>query len=76
MDKKPLTQEEEADEIVRRLSTPPPPPFRQMVMPVIRRILPGLIANEIIGVQPMKDSDTKIHTLKYTYDKDDTGRGS
>jgi hypothetical protein len=68
-----MTKEEEADEIVRRLATHPTPPddFRRIVMPMIRKVLPTLIANEIIGVQPMTGSVGEIHTLPIK--KNDSG---
>lgn len=66
-----LTEDEEADEIVRRLATPPLPPLHQMMMPVIRRIIPGVIANEIIGVQPMTGPVGEIHTLSHRYTKEE-----
>ena len=67
--KKQLTLDEEADEIIRRLKAPPAPIYRNtIIIPLIRKILPGLIANEIIGVQPMSSSIGKIFTMKTTYD--------
>lgn len=53
-DPKILTKEEEADEIVRRLATPPTPKL-EITIPMIRKILPSLIASEILSVQPMQD---------------------
>lgn len=56
-EKKKLTREEEADEIVKRLATHPMPQiddyFEKIILPMIRKIKPTLIANEIVGVQPM-----------------------
>lgn len=60
---KKLTVDEEADEIIRRLKAPPFRTFR-IVMPIIRKTLPILIANEIIGVQPMS-APTGIFTITY-----------
>ena len=65
--KKQLTVDEEADEIIRRLKAPPKPIYN-INIPFIRKILPGLIANEIIGVQPMSGPAGKIFTIKTTYD--------
>lgn len=65
--KKQLTEDEEADEIIRRLKYPPPPSPR-IIIPIIRKILPGLIANEIMGIQPMTESTAEIFTIKTTYD--------
>lgn len=52
--KEPMTEEEEANEIVHRLKTQPmsPSEFRKMVIPMIRKLAPTLVANDIIGVQP------------------------
>lgn len=70
----PKSEEEEADEIVRRLSTPPPDldNFRKIMMPMIRRIIPTVIANDIIGVQPIAPiSDlSKIFSVRHRTDKD------
>ena len=64
-DKKQLTLDEEADEIIRRLKAPPKPIYRNdIIMPLIRKILPGLIANEIIGVQPMS-APTGLFNITY-----------
>jgi hypothetical protein len=55
--KKILTEEEEADEIVRRLATHPRNPlndFRNIILPMIRKVVPTLVAQEILGVQPMQ----------------------
>jgi hypothetical protein len=71
MEKKPMTRDEEADEIVRRLKTKPvsPSDFQRIVMPIIRKIIPGTIANEIMGVQPMSESLAKIYSVKIKDDK-------
>jgi len=69
-----MTEEEEADEIVRRLAAPPKPvisDFEKIVMPMIRRIIPGTIAHEIMGVQPMQESTGKIFTIRPEYKKDE-----
>lgn len=54
-EKKELTYDEEADEIVRRLATHPTSPIEEMrvMIPMIRHILPSVTAAEILGVQPM-----------------------
>jgi len=60
--KKILTREEEADEIIRRLATPPEPPisdFQRVIIPMIRKIVPQMMAHEIIGVQPMTGFNLK-----------------
>ena len=38
-----------------------------MILPVIRRVMPTVIANEIIGVQPMSGPVGQIHTLRVRY---------
>jgi hypothetical protein len=51
-----MDREEEADEIIRRLATHPEPPisdFQRIVLPLIRKIYPELMAQEIVAVQPM-----------------------
>ena len=37
------------------------------VIPVIRRVMPTVIANEIVGVQPMTGPVGQIHTLRVRY---------
>ena len=83
----PMTKEEEADEIIRRLKTPPPKSdplgdLRNVILPMIKRITPGVIAQEIIGVQPMTGPVADIKTMKVIYsdsvkeDAADKGTGS
>jgi len=38
-----------------------------VILPIIRRVMPTVIANEIIGVQPMTGPVGQIHTLKTRY---------
>ena len=48
--------------------------FRKIVMPMIRRILPGTIANELVGVQAMQGPVGQVYTIRNTYqDAVDTG---
>ena len=71
---KPMTEEEEAEEIVRRLSAPPKPIWDNSVsIPMIRRIIPNTIATDIIGVQPMTGPVGEIFTMRVRYSdsKDD-----
>lgn len=35
----------------------------KVIMPIIRRVLPNIIANEIVGVQPMQGPVSQIATL-------------
>ena len=39
----------------------------KVILPVIRRVMPTVIANEIIGVQPMSGPVSQIHTLRVRY---------
>lgn len=46
--------------------------FRKTLLPMIRRIIPGTIANELVGVQPMSGPVAQIFTLKYKYEENMT----
>ena len=53
--------------------------FRKTLLPMIRRIIPGTIASEIVGVQPMSGPVSLIYTLRYKYAEamnHDTGRSA
>lgn len=41
--------------------------FRRILMPMIRRVIPGTIATEIVGVQPMKGPVDQIYTMRFLY---------
>jgi len=41
--------------------------LNRVVLPVIRRVMPTVIANELIGVQPMTGPVGQIHTLRVRY---------
>jgi len=41
--------------------------LNKVILPVIRRVMPTVIANEIIGVQPMVSPVAQIHTLRVRY---------
>jgi hypothetical protein len=41
--------------------------LNKVILPVIRRVMPTVIANEIIGVQPMVAPVAQIHTLRVRY---------
>lgn len=41
--------------------------LNKVILPVIRRVMPTVIANEIIGVQPMSGPVGQIHTLRVRY---------
>ena len=42
-------------------------PLNKVILPVIRRVMPTVIANEIVGVQPMTGPVGQIHTLRVRY---------
>jgi len=44
--------------------------LNRVILPVIRRVMPTVIANEIIGVQPMQGPVSQIHTLRIRYADD------
>lgn len=41
--------------------------LNKVILPIIRRVLPNVIANEIVGVQPMPGPTAQIMTMRYTY---------
>ena len=41
--------------------------LNRVILPVIRRVLPTVIANELVGVQPMTGPVGQIHTLRVRY---------
>ena len=41
--------------------------LNRVILPVIRRVMPTVIANEILGVQPMTGPVSQIHTLRVRY---------
>ena len=41
--------------------------FRKTLLPMIRRIIPGTIGSEIVGVQPMSGPVSLVYTLRYKY---------
>ena len=44
--------------------------LNRVILPIIRRVMPTVIANEIIGVQPMTGPVAQIHTLRVRYADD------
>jgi len=46
--------------------------LNRVILPVIRRVMPTVIANEIVGVQPMTGPVGQIHTLRVRYADADT----
>ena len=49
--------------------------LNRVILPVIRRVMPTVIANEIVGVQPMTGPVAQIHTLRVRYTDNVTGTG-
>jgi len=47
--------------------------LNRVILPVIRRVMPTVIANEIIGVQPMTGPVGQIHTLRVRYADSSSG---
>lgn len=41
--------------------------LNKVILPVIRRVMPTVIANEIVGVQPLTGPVAQIHTLRVRY---------
>ena len=48
--------------------------LNKVILPVIRRVMPTVIANELVGVQPMAGPVGQIHTLRVRYS--DTAAGA
>jgi hypothetical protein len=48
--------------------------LNRVILPVIRRVMPTVIANELVGVQPLTGPVGQIHTLRVRYS--DTFSGS
>jgi len=49
--------------------------FRKILIPMIRRIIPGTIATELVGVQPMSGPVGLVYTLRYRYAEAVAGTG-
>ena len=41
--------------------------LNKVMLPLIRRVMPSVIANELVGVQPMTGPVGQIHTLRVRY---------
>jgi len=50
--------------------------LNRVILPVIRRVMPTVIANELVGVQPMTGPVGQIHTLRVRYADDMTAANS
>jgi hypothetical protein len=49
--------------------------LNRVILPVIRRVMPTVIANELVGVQPMTGPVGQIHTLRVRYSDTVAGAG-
>jgi len=47
--------------------------LNKVILPVIRRVMPTVIANELVGVQPMTGPVGQIHTLRVRYGQSAAG---
>ena len=47
--------------------------LNRVILPVIRRVMPTVIANELVGVQPLTGPVGQIHTLRVRYSDGFTG---
>ena len=50
--------------------------LNRVILPVIRRVMPTVIANELVGVQPMTGPVGQIHTLRVRYADTSSGAGA
>ena len=50
--------------------------LNRVILPVIRRVMPMVIANEIVGVQPMTGPVSQIHTLRVRYSDTNNATGT
>ena len=50
--------------------------LNKVILPVLRRVMPTVIANEIVGVQPMQGPIAQIHTLRVKYNQDTDHAGT
>lgn len=42
----------------------------RVILPIIRRVLPNVLAQQLIGVQPMSGPVAQVFGLRHTYDLD------
>ena len=49
--------------------------LNRVILPVIRRVMPTVIAHELVGVQPMTGPVGQIHTLRVRYSDTSSGAG-
>ena len=50
--------------------------LNRVILPVIRRVMPTVIANELVGVQPMTGPVGQIHTLRVRYSDTNDATGT
>ena len=50
--------------------------LNRVILPVIRRVMPTVIANELVGVQPMTGPVGQIHTLRVRYGETNNATGT
>jgi len=50
--------------------------LNRVIHPVIRRVMPTVIANELVGVQPMTGPVAQIHTLRVRYAETNNATGT
>jgi hypothetical protein len=50
--------------------------LNRVILPVIRRVMPTVIANELVGVQPMTGPIAQVHTLRVRYADSMTSSGT
>ena len=50
--------------------------LNRVILPVIRRVMPTVIANELVGVQPMTGPVGQIHTLRVRYAETNDATGN
>jgi hypothetical protein len=47
--------------------------FQKIVIPMIRRIIPGTIATELVGVQPMTGPVGLVYSMRFLFNESVTG---
>lgn len=57
------------DELEDIINPPKLSDFNKVLLPIIRRIVPATLAQELVGVQPMTGDAGSIYTLRYDYDQ-------
>jgi len=59
----------ENDELENLINPPKLSDFSKVLLPIIRRVVPNMIAQELVGVQPMTGDIGSIYSLRYSYDQ-------